>query len=139
MPTNNEIVATVTTNKEVEATLYPPQGIRAEYDKLYLYNPDAAMQEVIHDETLEGKGLEDSPLKLSAELLAEIHRGGNTFVFEFDASQSEWIIEHNLNKKPSITVVDSADTVMTCAKEFVDMNNVKITFNAPFKGTAYLN
>lgn len=136
MPDTN-IEATLTMSNDVEARLLPEQGIQTQTDVVYLYNPEEIS--IKHDETLEGRGTTDNPLKLSDELLAEIHRGGNTFVFEFDASQSEWIINHNLNKKPAVTVVDSADTVMTCAKEFIDMNNVKITFNAPFKGTAYLN
>ena len=136
MPDTN-IEATLTMSNDVEARLLPEQGIQTQTDIVYLYNPDTI--DVKHDETLEGKGTTANPLKLSDELLAEIHRGGNTFVFEFDASQSEWIINHNLNKKPTVTVVDSADTVMTCAKEYIDMNNVKIIFNAPFKGTAYLN
>lgn len=136
MPDTN-IEATLTMSNDVEARLLPEQGVQTQTDIVYLYNPDTI--DVKHDETLEGNGTTANPLKLSDELLAEIHRGGNTFVFEFDASQSEWIINHNLNKKPTVTVVDSADTVMTCAKEYIDMNNVKITFNAPFKGTAYLN
>ena len=136
MPDTN-IEATLTMTNDVEARLLPEQGIQTQTDVVYLYNPEEIS--IKHDETLEGRGTTDNPLKLSDELLAEIRRGGNTFVFEFDASQSEWIINHNLNKKPTVMVVDSADTVMTCATEFIDMNNVKITFNAPFKGTAYLN
>lgn len=137
MPDTN-IDATLVMSNEVEATLIPEQGIQTQTDIVYLYNPET-VEDVHHDSTLEGTGKESDPLKLSDELLREIHRGGNTFVFEFDASQSTWRIRHNLNKKPSITVVDSADTVMTCAKEYIDMNTVEITFNAPFKGTAYLN
>lgn len=136
MPDTN-IDATLNVSNDIEARLVPEQGIQTQTDLVYLYNPDTVS--VQHDETLEGNGSTTHPLKLSQELLEEIHRGGNTFVFEFDASQSTWVITHNLNKKPSITVVDSADTVMTCAKEYIDMNTVEITFNAPFKGTAYLN
>lgn len=136
MPDTN-IDATLIMDNNIEARLVPEQGIQTQTDLVYLYNPDAV--KVQHDETLEGNGSTSHPLKISDELLAEIHRGGNTFVFEFDASQTTWRINHNLNKKPSITVVDSADNVMTCAKEFIDMNNLEITFNAPFKGTAYLN
>ena len=124
-------------NVDIEARLIPEQGIQTQLDVVYLYDPKHL--EVVHDETLEGKGSLSAPLKLSQELLDEIRRGGNTFVFEFDASQSEWIINHNLNKKPTITVVDSANTVVTCTEEYIGTNNVKITFNAPFKGTAYLN
>ena len=114
-------------------------GIAQTSQSIGLNMETGIVNKVYHDTTLKGDGRPDNLLGLSEEILARIDRGGNTFVFEFDASQSEWIINHNLNKKPTVTVVDSADTVMTCAKEYIDMNNVKITFNAPFKGTAYLN
>ena len=136
MPDTN-IDATLTVSNEVEARLIPEQGIQTQTDIVYLYNPDTIS--VQHDETLEGQGTKTNPLKISEEILAEIHRGGNTFVFEFDASSDTWLINHNLKKKPTVTVVDSADTVMTCATEYIDENNIRITFNAPFKGTAYLN
>ena len=136
MPDTN-IDATLNVSNNIEATLIPEQGIQTQTDLVYLYNPDTV--NVQHDETLEGNGSTTHPLKLSQELLEEIHRGGNTFVFEFDASSNTWLVNHNLNKKPSVTVVDSADTVMTCATEYIDKNNIRITFNAPFKGTAYLN
>lgn len=136
MPDTN-IEATLTMSNDVEARLLPEQGIQTQTDVVYLYNPEEIS--IKHDETLEGRGTTAAPLKISEEILAEIHRGGNTFVFEFDASQASWEINHNLKKKPSVTVVDSADTVMTCATEYIDENNIRITFNAPFKGTAYLN
>ena len=95
--------------------------------------------DIIHDATLTGNGSSSSPLGLSQDILDQIRRGGDTFVFEFDSSQSSWIINHNLHKKPDVIVVDSAENVMTCATTYIDTNSVEITFNAPFKGTAYLN
>lgn len=92
-----------------------------------------------HDDTLKGNGTSAAPLGISALILEKIKRGGDTFVFEFDASQTSWTIQHNLGKKPSITVVDSADNVITCEREYIGFNSVKISFNAAFKGTAYLN
>lgn len=50
-----------------------------------------------------------------------------------------WTIHHNLNKKPSITVVDSADNVVEGAEKYIDENTVEIYFNGAFKGKAYLN
>jgi len=62
-----------------------------------------------------------------------------TFVFEMGVAQNEWVITHNLNKRPSVVVVDSANTVFEPGVEYIDDNTVKITMNAPFKGYAYLN
>lgn len=94
---------------------------------------------VQHDSTLKGTGSSSDLLGISTEILNKIDRGGNTFVFEFDSSQTAWIINHNLQKRPSVTVVDSANNVLSPSIEYIDDNNVKIEFNAPFKGTAYLN
>lgn len=50
-----------------------------------------------------------------------------------------WIITHNLNRKPSITVVDSGGTVVYGARNYIDDNTVVVTFNGSFSGKAYLN
>ena len=50
-----------------------------------------------------------------------------------------WMINHNLGKKPSIMVVDSADNVVEGAEKYIDENTVEIHFNGAFKGKAYLN
>ena len=51
-----------------------------------------------------------------------------------------WVINHNLNKKPSISIVDSADTEIFGFKaEYLDLNTVRISFNGGFTGKAYLN
>lgn len=50
-----------------------------------------------------------------------------------------WNVTHNLNKKPSVTVVDSADTTVAGEVHYIDQNTVQLTFKAPFKGKAYFN
>lgn len=52
---------------------------------------------------------------------------------------AEWTVAHNLHKRPAVTVVDSADSVVVGAVEYIDENNVKITFSAAFSGRAYCN
>lgn len=50
-----------------------------------------------------------------------------------------WTIEHNLNKYPSVTVTDSAKSVVEGQVKYIDSNNLKITFSASFSGYAELN
>lgn len=50
-----------------------------------------------------------------------------------------WAVAHNLGKRPSVMVVDTALTVVDGDIEYVDDNHVEITFSAPFAGEAYLN
>ena len=52
---------------------------------------------------------------------------------------SEWDITHNLGKKPSVTVVDSADNAAFGDVRYIDDNEVKIIFQSEFSGKAYLN
>ena len=94
---------------------------------------------VQHDETMTGAGTLTAPLGLSQQIIDKINQSDTTFVFDFDASQTVWEINHNLNKRPSVTVVDSGGNTLTPTVEYLDDNTVRISFNAPFKGQAYLN
>lgn len=50
-----------------------------------------------------------------------------------------WTIKHSLGKRPAVTVVDSAGTVVIGEVEYIDDNTVRLTFCAAFSGTAYFN
>ena len=62
-----------------------------------------------------------------------------TFTFNQVVASTTWIINHNLSKFPSITVIDTAGTVVTGEYTYTDNNNVTLTFSAGFAGKAYLN
>ena len=62
-----------------------------------------------------------------------------TFEFTQGVPAVTWNIQHNLGKFPSITVIDTADTVVTGQYTYIDNNNVTLTFSAGFAGKAYLN
>jgi len=62
-----------------------------------------------------------------------------TFVFTQGVPAVQWTVQHNLNKFPSITVIDTADTVVTGEYVYIDSNNVTLNFSAGFAGKAYLN
>lgn len=61
------------------------------------------------------------------------------YVYTQTTSASVWNIAHNLNKYPSITIIDSAGDYVDGLIAYVDANNVRLTFSAAFTGTAYLN
>ena len=50
-----------------------------------------------------------------------------------------WIITHNLNKRPSVAVVDSAGQLVEGEVEYTDAISLTVYFSAGFSGTAYLN
>jgi hypothetical protein len=50
-----------------------------------------------------------------------------------------WTITHNLNKYPSVTIVDSAGTVVEGDIAYSNTNAVVVTFSSTFSGKAYFN
>lgn len=65
--------------------------------------------------------------------------GTGSFVYEQEAPSSTWTINHNLGFFPGVTVVDSGGTDVVGSITYVDEDNLYVTFNAPFGGTAYLS
>ena len=67
-----------------------------------------------------------------------------TYTHNQSSASDTWVINHNLEKHPSITVVDSAETVVHGKIEYNSKNKVTITFRLnedayAFSGKAYLN
>jgi hypothetical protein len=65
--------------------------------------------------------------------------GDKTFVYDQAVPATTWTVQHGLNKFPSITVVDTGDTVVIGNYTYVDNNNVILEFSAAFAGKAYIN
>lgn len=61
------------------------------------------------------------------------------YVHNQSSAASTWIIEHNLNKYPSISIIDSAGTEVYGSINRVDENIAILEFSAPFSGTAICN
>lgn len=62
-----------------------------------------------------------------------------TYVHDQAEASDRWNINHKMRKYPSVTVVDSTDTVVEGSVTYIDENNLAINFNGAFKGKAYLN
>ena len=62
-----------------------------------------------------------------------------TFEFTQGVPSTTWNIQHNLAKFPSITVIDTGNTVVTGEYNYTNNTNVILTFSAAFAGKAYLN
>lgn len=65
--------------------------------------------------------------------------GGLTYTFSQIIPSSTWTIEHNLERHPSVTVVDSSGNMVMGEIFYDNNNNITLTFAAPFAGKAYLN
>lgn len=62
-----------------------------------------------------------------------------TVVFTQGSPSATWVIAHNMNKYPSVTVVDSGGSVVIPSVLYTDLNNITITFGSATSGKAYLN
>lgn len=63
----------------------------------------------------------------------------STYTHNQIASSATWNIAHNLNKYPSVTVVDSGNNVVIGDIQYSDLNNLVVTFTGGVTGKAYLN
>jgi hypothetical protein len=72
------------------------------------------------------------------ELIASL-KGDAYFIFEQMLPSGYWIVTHNLGKNPSVTVVDSAGTVVIGEIQYISNNELTLTFSGEFSGKAYLN
>ena len=68
------------------------------------------------------------------ELSADKH-----FTFTQSTATDTWNITHNLGKFPSVSVVDSGNTIVYGNIDYIDNNSLTITFSAAFGGKAYMN
>lgn len=61
------------------------------------------------------------------------------YVHEQLSASKQWYIKHNLNKFPSVTIVDSGNNTVTGEISYIDANNILLSFSAEFTGKAYCN
>lgn len=62
-----------------------------------------------------------------------------TYVHKQATPSSVWTIQHNLNKYPAVSVIDSSNREVFGDVEYLDLNSVRIIFSGAFSGKATLN
>lgn len=88
--------------------------------------------------------IDETPITLSIDttsiVLDVVSSGGfdKHYSQAFTAS-SEITVNHNLGKRPAVTVADSAGDVCIGEISYTDDNSIVVTFNNPFTGTIYCN
>jgi len=85
-----------------------------------------------------GTGINLSQLAANEITIASLNDDAN-FIFTQGIPSATWNITHNLNKFPSVTVVDSSKQIVIGDVIYINTNSLVITFSAPFSGEAYLN
>jgi len=87
---------------------------------------------------IKGKQIESKTITQD-KLSPDIQKKLVTYVHNQITASTTWNIQHNLNDYPSVTVIDSAGSVVIGEVTYNSSNDLTITFSAPFSGTAYLN
>jgi hypothetical protein len=65
--------------------------------------------------------------------------GQTTYTHNQASPSSSWTITHNLGRRPSVTIVDSAGNVQIGEVLYSSDNQITVTFAAAFGGYAYLH
>lgn len=100
------------------------------------YQTDIQVQEAIQAES----NIINTRIDNEVERLEEeIQESSNTFVYEQGIPATEWVINHNLNKRPSIDLVDYNGEVFEAYREYTSDNQVIIRLDNAGTGYAYLN
>lgn len=97
-----------------------------------------------YDITLEYRGgngslLDEQDYLLSLLLFKSQDLVDKNHVHTQDGQNTTWTISHGLNKKPSVTIVNSFEEKIYGQIEYVDQNNVKIYFVNQQSGKAFFN
>tara|TARA_B100000809_G_C15054826_1_gene500279 strand:- start:495 stop:1190 length:696 start_codon:yes stop_codon:yes gene_type:complete len=67
------------------------------------------------------------------------HAEDKHFTFDQGMPSAVWSIPHMLGKYVSVVAIDSAGSVVVGQIDYIDLNNITITFNASFSGSAFIN
>ncbi len=64
---------------------------------------------------------------------------GDTFVYSPPDVSAIWNITHNMERFPIVTVVDTANRIIEPNVTYLTLNILRLDFDIPMTGTAYLN
>ena len=63
----------------------------------------------------------------------------DTYIHTQGSPSATWYVIHNMNKYPSVTVVDSGNNVVEGDVVYNSLNDLEINFSGGFSGKAYIN
>lgn len=115
-------------------------------DLINLFNEKVDVSQYEHDIDEINEKIDGTLNNIVGSELIDVERedqtvtiSSKTFVFEQAIAANEWDIVHNLNKRPSIQLVDSSGKEFEAVKEYISNNQVIIRLDSATSGLAYLN
>lgn len=98
---------------------------------------DAVLESTNSDQLVNfGSGTKDVFVTAPAAILQS---GLLTYTHTQSVAGTTWTVTHNLGRRPSVTVVDSAGTRVNGTVSYLSDNQLTITFANGFAGSCYLN
>lgn len=65
--------------------------------------------------------------------------GDAHFTYVQSTPDVNWLINHSLGKHPSVSIVDENGNMIMADVNYIDLQNLQITFSQPLSGQAFLN
>ncbi len=86
-----------------------------------------------------GNLINDKDYFISLLTYGGTNTGDKNYVYPQDIAANPWVVNHGLNKYPSVSVVNSALETVYGDVDYDSLNQVTITFNGPQTGKAFFN
>lgn len=96
-------------------------------------------QEVSGDVQLSDGNGNALPITISSTQVKVNGESLTSFTYNQTTASNTWSITHNMGKRPSVTVVNSAGQSVIGEVSYINVNQLTVQFKNPFKGKAYLN
>lgn len=144
---NQDIITTITSEPSITTTITPaaeiivevigsgPPGPQGEKGETGLQGSQGIQGEPGYTPE---KGIDYFTEEDITEFLSNVVND-KTFEHNQVPASATWNIVHNLNKFPSVTIVDTGNNVVIGEIHYVDANNIVVNFSSEFSGKAYLN
>ena len=114
-----------------------PVSIPADYGTIGNIYIDVATGDFYGPKT--SAGWPDTPFFTAlTQLNVDVLTNNERFIHVQGAASSTWAITHALGGRPSVTIVDSAGTVVHGEVVYNSNTSITVLFSTPFSGYAYL-
>lgn len=96
------------------------------------------------DISVQGRSAYDSWLSLGntgteADFIVSLMSEKSTYTHHQSVPTDIWEIHHTLKSYPSVTIVDSGNSVVFGEVTYVSLDLIRVAFKGEFSGVAYLN
>lgn len=97
--------------------------------------------EYIHPDTHSAAMIEETADRvfLTEKEKTDLTQKKHDFIHVQEIPKSEWLVQHGMDKFPSVTVIDSIDRIVVGQVNYIDKNILSIAFSSSFSGKAFLN